>query len=740
MLYNAKLNWLNLAIKNLYGKQSYLSLQALELHLQITKEIDHIHLCQFNEKYTNILESIEYKAIKKKKKLDNKLRNLINIANTISSTNFDKHITNPFENEQLVYNFSNETFSTKEINILERGLNYNFKEKSNLDEIITDVESNIQFENEAVKSLIRTDIIQTISNNTKIKSNLSKKDKEDLLIIDKLNRKNVFYLKADKSNAIVILDENEYYSRVENILKNESFTILHKSPLNNYISNTIETLKSCKNIITNNLYKKLITPNPTIPRLYCLPKIHKPGQEMRPIVSCINSPTYLLSKWLAKELPKLGNIQTFSIKDRYDFLHKTKTIELTEDEYLISFDVKSLYPSIPIKETIQLIKDWLISIDDNQELVNEYINLINLCMNQSTFIFNNKYYKQTKGTAMGNPLSYFIANIFISNFETTAKSNFPYFPRIWLRYVDDVFAIFNKNENFDTFLTNLNSLNANIKFTYEIEENQILPFLDLLIIRNKLSNKLEYDIYRKPSQVNRFIMNQSFHPPEQKRAVFNSMIYRLINTPLSTVNYKKELNQIKNIAIYNGYQTSLIDNIHHKAMRKKEMKSKTKLISINENSINKWISASYNSLSKIMKSTFKKNAGKRIAFKTKSKLRFKLKNSKDKIKSQEKSGIYQINCDNCEKIYIGQTKRKIEKRFKEHYAHFKYKRPEKSAIAKHCINTGHSFSNTKLIKHINEEKMLNPWESLYIIKNNSIVLNEEMPIQNSPLLKEVISK
>ena len=50
--------------------------------------------------------------------------------------------------------------------------------------------------------------------------------------------------------------------------------------------------------------------------MYCLPKIHKPGNSVRPIVSSINSPTYLLSKWLVKEFSYLPNQpQTFSVEN-----------------------------------------------------------------------------------------------------------------------------------------------------------------------------------------------------------------------------------------------------------------------------------------------------------------------------------------------------------------------------------------------------------------------------------------
>ncbi|KAG8239602.1 hypothetical protein J437_LFUL018654 [Ladona fulva] len=44
---------------------------------------------------------------------------------------------------------------------------------------------------------------------------------------------------------------------------------------------------------------------PAPPRLYGLPKIHKEGAPLRPIVSAINSPTYNLAKVLSSLMAPL---------------------------------------------------------------------------------------------------------------------------------------------------------------------------------------------------------------------------------------------------------------------------------------------------------------------------------------------------------------------------------------------------------------------------------------------------
>ena len=55
-------------------------------------------------------------------------------------------------------------------------------------------------------------------------------------------------------------------------------------------------------------------------------------------------------------------------------------------------------------------------------------------------------------------------------------------PKIWKRFVDDTFTIIQKADK-DAFLEHINSVDANIHFTYEDpKEDGSIPFLDMLII------------------------------------------------------------------------------------------------------------------------------------------------------------------------------------------------------------------------------------------------------------------
>lgn len=113
---------------------------------------------------------------------------------------------------------------------------------------------------------------------------------------------------------------------------------------------------------------------------------------------------------------------------------------LQENEILVSFDIVSLYPNMPIPEALQIINDWLHSCDIPDDKADILFRGTKFCMEQNEFQFNNEFYKQTFGANMGNPLSYFVANAFIGSIENNLKQN-NRLPETWMRYVDDIFTI-----------------------------------------------------------------------------------------------------------------------------------------------------------------------------------------------------------------------------------------------------------------------------------------------------------
>ena len=90
---------------------------------------------------------------------------------------------------------------------------------------------------------------------------------------------------------------------------------------------------------------------------------------------------------------------------------------------------------------------------------------------------------------------------------------------------------------------------------------------------------------------------------------------------------------------------------------------------------------------------------------------------KDNIPPEKKSGIYQINCKDCEKIYIGKTKRDLETRVKDTLKILKNGEIEKSAVAAHVRKEKHAMDHKPvLLKQASNKQELTNWENILIIK------------------------
>lgn len=195
---------------------------------------------------------------------------------------------------------------------------------------------------------------------------------------------------------------------------------------------------------------------------------------------------------------------------------------------MVSFDVESLYPSVPVEETVELFERWFEECDIRTEDIEVYMKFAKFAMRNSHFKFRGKYYKQTRGTAMGVALAPFLSSdIFMGNLGKKIH-NEEWFPRVWRRYIDDIFAVIKKND-LKLVHEKLNSLFPSINFTYGEEINKELPFLDVLVKR--VENKLAFEIYRKPTHTDWFIPSNSYHFIEHKMSAFHSMIHNTLFHP-----------------------------------------------------------------------------------------------------------------------------------------------------------------------------------------------------------------
>jgi hypothetical protein len=99
--------------------------------------------------------------------------------------------------------------------------------------------------------------------------------------------------------------------------------------------------------------------------------------------------------------------------------------------------------------------------------------------------YDGSSYDQKEGVAMGSPLAPVIANFYMEHFEQKAISAAIKKSARWYRYVNDIFALWSHGKgDLQDFVQHVNNIHKSIKFTMEIGQARILPFLDVLVSRN----------------------------------------------------------------------------------------------------------------------------------------------------------------------------------------------------------------------------------------------------------------
>ena len=83
---------------------------------------------------------------------------------------------------------------------------------------------------------------------------------------------------------------------------------------------------------------------------------------------------------------------------------------------------------------------------------------------------------------MGSPLFPVLANIFMGFYKSKWLNEYNFNkPKFYLRYVDDILAGFDKEQDLLNFLNFLNNKHPNVKFTTEKQVNHSISFLDVFI-------------------------------------------------------------------------------------------------------------------------------------------------------------------------------------------------------------------------------------------------------------------
>ena len=428
------------------------------------------------------------------------------------------------------------------------------------------------------------------------RDNLSKDERQALQELQQ--NTDIIIKEADKGGAICIMNKSFYSSKMKQmLLDRDTYSEIESNNSKQILLEIKELSKKYSKCLFKEEEEYITKFEMKTSNLYGLPKIHKsklikdaieqqnseyinitdPNDlKFRPIIAGPASVTSRLSQLvdcILKDIPQ--HTQSF-VRDDIHFLSKlNRKLSQTENYQLITFDVESLYTNIDKDLGIKAIKFWVHKHRDkiDPRFTEDFIcDAIRIVLENNTFHFDNKFYLQIKGTAMGTKMAPTYANLVLAYLEeqlyqkisTEKGDEFGNFIRHnYLRYLDDCFIVWPTSKyNLDYFQSEINNLHPNFKFTKESSPSEI-AFLDIWVYIK--DHTIFTDIYYKPTDSHQMLHFRSNHPRHTRHSIPYSQARRLCTIIDEPERRDKRLIEMKTFFIERGYPSDLVDQGINKA-------------------------------------------------------------------------------------------------------------------------------------------------------------------------------
>jgi hypothetical protein len=303
----------------------------------------------------------------------------------------------------------------------------------------------------------------------------------------------------------------------------------------------------------------IVEADPMTPRMFGLPKLHKAGNPMRPVVSCVRSA-------LAKSGSLLDNVVKPAVTQGWQYLKdSTSTIHYLEtryehlrkkgfgagDIYVVSFDVAAFYPSIPHDLALQAFERTKENLQVTEEQFQSLKKILSYHLSNSYFKFNGKFHRQKTGlpigSAIGGPIACLalaleedklLQELKISDEELAEISEW------YRRYLDDSILMFGaySREQAERTASRLLALLKGMNPAFDFTTTKAVKSLVVLDISVECTPEgLRLKNYQKPTDKRTLLSACSSHLNHVKRAIPYSVALRMRRLCTDDLDFKAAL-------------------------------------------------------------------------------------------------------------------------------------------------------------------------------------------------------
>lgn len=567
---------------------------------------------------------------------------------------------------------------------------------------------------------------------------------EEVKALRQLERaKNIIIKPADKGSAVVIMGREQYMFEVERQLNDSIYYKKLTQPIYRdtvpLIDDILDSLKKKKFINANQLKYLKGDSQPRARRFYILPKIHKEPDKWtvpfkipagRPIVSDCGSETYYTAEFIDYYLNPLSIKHSAYVKDTYHFIELVKNLIIPATAFFFSMDVDSLYTNIDIDSGIDSVKKIFLKYPDPKRPDAELIQLLDINLRRNDFVFDEKYYLQIKGTAMGKRFAPAYANIFMANWEEEVFQKCKKKPLHYLRYLDDIWGVWDDSqEEFQAFLAVLNSHDPSITLKSETNHTHI-DFLDTTVYKGprfSTTGQLDVKVFFKKTDTHALLYKSSFHPVHTFKGIVKSQLLRFWRICTQKQDFGVAVGILFKSLRGRGYTRPFLRNCLRIFLKQRERKQEDiipLICTYNSGSrlLNKQLKGNFELFQNSVKdkvnlevrviSAYRRNRNLRdllVRAKlpslnvVKSKLLDKhfctlwyVRNCRNGMVHRIKQGfttgtkncVYLIYCIRCGVKYVGETRNSLSTRMVQHRYNVRHKRETSTLLVRHFLSHG----------------------------------------------------
>jgi translation initiation factor IF-1 len=352
---------------------------------------------------------------------------------------------------------------------------------------------------------------------------------------------------TDKNLGLAAISKPWYLEECQRMLADEAtYDYITKEDLEYYQH---EALVRIREIVQSAAFSENVsefllasTEDHGIPEFHAIPKVHKTVWKLRPIV-----PSY---SWVTRRASEVCDfvLRAFHRREMPWIVDSTrevlahiagKTITRSDRIWIVTGDVESFYTNVNTAETTELIHTALSGLDSSHGIDHNYVlHLLQVVMLCNCFGFNDEFYHQINGVAMGTSCAPAFANValgFKEQFvESIAKAadNVEDGLILYNRYIDDILIIFKGSRTaLQSCLDNISSKLQPFKISWEVSSSrEPRSFLDVEFFFDQGFGPvgIQSRVYRKRMNQHQYIPWSSAHPQTVKKAFVKAELTRFM--------------------------------------------------------------------------------------------------------------------------------------------------------------------------------------------------------------------